>query len=691
MSKVYCVKYDCRKWKHCRLKYRIDGKWCEELYLKGEIRVNIKLISLTLRFFKGLKEYTLQIDGNNANVYGENGTGKTTLFDAFKWLTFDKDSSNRKDFGIKTLDSSGNEMHGLEHEVEGILSIDGVPTKFKKQFSEKWTKKRGEAEETFTGHETSYWIDDVPVKKNEYTTRINAIIDEAVFKLITDPFYFNTVLSKEERRNIIMKIAGDVSDDEVISSNEKLAKLKTILNGKSMDDYKKILHEQIKKLNDEIQKIPVRIDELHKTMPAAEDDYASIEEELSVLKIRLAEVESSITDASNRANEFLKKQQDLYKLKNQLEAIKKKIDNDATVDYRNLIHEQSQLNSEKYRIETNIETVKLQIQKKSNEATTNAQSLDRLRNEWRNINAEIFQAPDGDNFVCPTCGQPLPEEQKDTKIAELKANYEANKNSRLESNVADGKALKARNEVLRIDIEKLESSVETDSQKLKEIDARITEITQLVNKPTEAPAYINDTEYAEVNAKINALQTELEHPVDSDTTALRAQKSELSLRIEELNKKLNNRAIAENTKARIDELMKQEKDLAKKISELEGHRFLIEQFIKSKVNMLEEHINSKFKCVRFKMFDVQINGGVVECCETLINTNGSWVPWADANHAGKTNAGIDIINTLCKHYGVSAPIFIDFRESVSKIIDTESQVINLIKSEPDKKLRVEVA
>ena len=149
---------------------------------------------------------------------------------------------------------------------------------------------------------------------------------------------------------------------------------------------------------------------------------------------------------------------------------------------------------------------------------------------------------------------------------------------------------------------------------------------------------------------------------------------------------LNNRDVAERTRARIEELKAEERQLAAQISVLEGHRYLIELFIKVKVNLLEDSINSRFRTVKFKLFDVQINGAVVECCETMING----VPWADANNAGRVNAGLDIINTLSGHYGVSAPIFIDFRESVNELIETNSQIINLVVSQ-DPKLRVEVA
>ena len=63
------------------------------------------------------------------------------------------------------------------------------------------------------------------------------------------------------------------------------------------------------------------------------------------------------------------------------------------------------------------------------------------------------------------------------------------------------------------------------------------------------------------------------------------------------------------------------------------------------------------------------------------------MPFTVANTAKQVNAGIEIINALSRFYGVSAPIFIDNRESVQSLIDTDSQIINLVVSS-DKELTI---
>ncbi|MEF3310396.1 ATP-binding protein, partial [Paenibacillus sp. GYB004] len=67
----------------------------------------ILLDSLTIRNFKGFREFVLMANGGNLDVYGDNATGKTTLFDGFTWHLFGKDSTNSTTFEIKELDPAG--------------------------------------------------------------------------------------------------------------------------------------------------------------------------------------------------------------------------------------------------------------------------------------------------------------------------------------------------------------------------------------------------------------------------------------------------------------------------------------------------------------------------------------------------------------------------------------------------------
>jgi exonuclease SbcC len=693
---VYC-EVRCKKKPYCRLKYRKQVIECEN---KEAGILDIRLDGLSEKHFKGITGFSFKINGKNANIYGDNGTGKTTQFDAFLWLLFGKDSSDRSSFKIKPQDADGNDIHMLQTEVEATLLIDGKPLKLKKMQEEKWTKHQGSEEKVLTGNTISYWWDEEPVKEGDYKKRIGELIDENIFRMITNPMYFNTKVDWKERRKILLEICGDKTDEEVIASDAKLAKLKDVLNGKSMEAYKNILADKLKTLNKQRADIPPRIDELMLTLPKEQSDYSAVEAELQGYKDMLTGIELDMTNAANVAEAYRKKQQELYGLRGKLESIKTRIDSEAGDGRRALVDEKTRLQGERYQLEAQKNTTANQITffKKSIESNTTKRAL--LLDEWKtlkleeaNIRAAEFIEPSEENFVCPTCGQDLPEDAKEVKLAEMRTKFENNQKSSLsnveaaiERNKAAGQALKNDTETLQKSIEKYKEAIEKSNTRLKEIDARITEINAILLQPTGTPDYTADAEYTSLQSQIESLQAELEKPVADTTANLLQNKREIQDKIDECNRVLNSKTTAENTRKRIDELKAEEKRLAGQITELEGHKYLMEQFVVQKVKLLEENINSHFKCVRWKMFNLQVNGSIEETCEAMVNTNGCYVPFTDANHAGKTNGGVDCINALCAYYGVTAPIFVDFDESVSERIATDSQVISLVKPETFVKL-----
>ena len=251
-------------------------------------------------------------------------TGKTTIFDAFKWLFFDKDSNDRKDFNIKTLDANNKPINFLEHEVEAILVVDGVNMTFKKILKEKWVKKRGQSEQEFSGHETEYYIDEVPIKKKDYEEKINSLIPESLFKLITDPSYFNNQLKWTERRELLINISGaNITDDEILNSNEEFKILQDNLEGRTIEDYKKVLQAKVKELNKQKETIPVRIDELTNTLITEHEiDYSKVEKEKADYNKELQEIELKMTDVQAKTKENMNMANQLTIAKRELEEFK---------------------------------------------------------------------------------------------------------------------------------------------------------------------------------------------------------------------------------------------------------------------------------------------------------------------------------------------------------------------------------
>lgn len=360
--------------------------------------MDIKLKSLMCNNFKGIKHITINADGKNISVFGDNGTGKTSLFDAFLWLLFDKDSSNRKDFGIKTLDEKGEVIHGLEHEVFAVLLVDDKELSLRKIYKEKWTKRRGEAERILTGHETNYWVDDVPVKKSEYQNRISELINEDVFKLLTNIFYFNQYLKWQERRELLLQIAGDVSDEVVFASSDKLKELKAVIGDKSINDYKKIINERITKLNNEIKMIPVRIDEIKRGMPDlnGDIDYDRLETLRESIKNQIENIDRELTNANKSIQAYRQKQSELFNLKQQLFDLKRKLEYEASREFIEAENKKLRLQEQIIIYNRNLEAEQRYVDSSKSVLAKLEKEITDLRKQWEEVNAEKFEGPGED-------------------------------------------------------------------------------------------------------------------------------------------------------------------------------------------------------------------------------------------------------------------------------------------------------
>lgn len=649
----------------------------------------MRILKLTLNNFKGITAFTLDTKGGNVSVFGDNATGKTTIFDAVTWLLFDKDSQNKKDFQIKTLDSDGQVIHGLSHEVEGVFDLSGRTLTLRKVYAEKWTKKRGQATAEFTGHTTDHFIDGVPVQKKEYDVTTAGIADENIFKLLTSPTYFNEQVHWQKRRSLLLEVCGDLTDEEVIASDKTLAKLPDILQGRKLEDHRKVIAAKRAEINKELEKIPVRIDEANRGLP---DISGIATETLSLALADLKAAKQTKEQAHVRivsGGEGAIKQRRLMEVEGEILEIQNehrtKV-NDAVSDKRIVLNQSRERIAEIYGDIRGYE----RRRDHSAEAVRRIETeIAALRERWHEVDAWKFEY--ADEGACPTCGQDLPEERLAEARETALAIYNRNKAQTLESINAAGKKLKADLAILKEEMETLRQNV-LEAEKLAEAESvRVVglqaEIDALAvqNRPvSENPAYTAKTEERiQLEKEIAQLQAGNQDALQR----VRNELADLDIAIGDMEEAARKVKAHKDGQTRITELKTQERELAAEFERLEGELYLTEQFIRTKVNLLEGKINSKFKYARFKLFEQQVNGGLQEVCETLF----SGVPYSSGlNNAARINVGLDIINTLSQHYGFDAPIWIDNREAVTKLTETRGQLISLVVSEPDKTLRVEI-
>ncbi|MDF2791332.1 MAG: hypothetical protein K0S80_4434 [Neobacillus sp.] len=647
----------------------------------------LRLLSLELNKFKGIPSFLLDTRGENAKVYGDNATGKTTLFDAFMWLLFDKDSQNKKDFSIKTL-VDGKEVHMMQHEVEGVFLLNGRKLTLKKVFAEKWTKKRGSITQEFTGHTTDYFVDGVPSKLKEYKTLVDSIVNEDIFKLLTSPSYFNEQVKWQDKRKTLLELCGDISDEEVIASESSLSKLPAILQGKSIENHRKIIAARRTEINKEIEKIPVRIDEIKRNLPELDGlDKSELETGINQMNDEIDEKMTQIISIKN-GNAITEKQKAIQEIEMELLNIKRDHDSDS----KDLVYQKKARIQEE---QSNISLLKSKLDQVKNNKRYNDENIKnienqlvQLRQEWTEVNNKEFSH--ADKCECPACGQSLPEQQVQEARDKALAQFNLSKAKKLEGISEKGKQGSERkqefiqnNEKLTVEYDKLNGQISDKQTALEKLQEQLNQLEGNIIDITENPVYVAKLkEKSQINAEISDLRSMSDQAIQD----IQSEIISLKLKREELQKDAGKFALADQSNNRIEELKQQERKLSAEFEKLEQELYLTEEFIRTKVNLLESKINSRFKYARFNLFKTNINGGLEEVCETAFNG----VPYSSGlNNAAKINIGLDIINTLSEHYGFTAPIFIDNSEAVTKIIDTKAQTISLVVSEADKVLRVE--
>ena len=633
----------------------------------------MKLTKLELLNFKGLKSFTINLNGDVV-IRGDNATGKTTVFDSVCWLLFGKDSLDRADFEIKTLDG-GEPIHKVNHEVTGTFTLDeGGTVELKRVYREKYSSPRG-GEVTMTGHTTDYFVDGVPKKEKEYKEIVNSLVDENIFKLITNPLYFNETYSWQNRRKLLLEMCGDISDEDVIASHDELRRLAELLEGRTVDDHRKVVAAKKTAINKELDMIPIRIDEAVRNKPETASDKAKLIRDIETLSAGIDEVEKQKAIIQNGFSST-EKESKIRDINRQIEAQSSKVLSDYHKQKQYLRGEYEASLTKLKMVEVDRDRCADRRDELNKEIERESKRIVTLQSEFDTFNAQQFNKES-----CPTCGQALPADKQEI----LEAEFNANKSKKLEEwkgLIESAVKLKANyEEQQEIMVSKIDSLTTEASQYNDAYNVKFKEY-----EAYSEPNLEDDPVYADLKAQLFLLEIDDEPGADTEElTELDEELSSMKSKKAGLETELNKFKLIDDINHRIFELENQQQKLVAEKNALDEASFLMDEFIKAKVNMLEDVINSRFKLARFKMFNVMINGNIEECCETTYKG----VPYRSMNNAARINVGLDIINALTSYYKVNAPVFIDNAEAVTEFVPVNSQTIKLIVDESKPQLTVE--
>jgi|GEM_PF-161397 len=629
--------------------------------------MNIKLNKIVMRNFKGVKSLTVDADCDVKQIYGDNATGKTSVFDAWTWLRTGKDSISSPNFSPKVYETTGEQAHHLEHEVTAELVIDGKTVTLTRRLIEKYEAPKGSMVKKFSGHTTEYEINGVPQNETEFAKYLDSICDGKTLALLSDPNYFSTQLTWQERRRILVSASGDVTDADVIASDEKLEGVAALLEGRKPEEVLAIETARKKKIKEQVEGIPQRIDEvsrllasdapeapnvepLKKRLQELQERKASlsVEGEIAELNLQIRKLEAKQIEAKNEATAGVNKGRDVaLRASRALEA-----------DRATVANQRYQLDSE------------LKIDREARQKLDSAIAEKRAA-----LAAEKLAVYNPPTVVdtCPACGQSLPSDEVEAAKTKAREAWNLAHATKLEIISSEGKEMVALAEKLAAKIERKEAtfaSLGTDIQKLDlEIRKASDALADLVG--------ISQAENPKLTAEIAGLRAKIEGLKEGNQDAFFQVDSDIQEVQSQINKAEKELAEIENRKtfeARLVELEADHQRLMIALEVAEKNLFLLDLFSRAKSKLLTEKINSKFITARWKLFEDYIAGGSKECCEVTVNG----VPYNSLNHGSRINVGLEIINVLSEFYGVSAPIFIDNAESVTKITPTTGQQIQLI-------------
>ena len=644
----------------------------------------IRLKQLSISNFKGISKLDIQFK-DITTLSGMNATGKSSVFDAFTWLLFDKNSKGDSKFELKPLDKNNEYIRGLNPHVTGILEVDGIETKLSKEYKEKWTSRRGESEKVFDGNTTKYEIDDVPVKKSDYNKKINEIADEETFKLLTNPFHFPNLAWKEQRKVILEVAGGDISIEDVIKGDEELKLVKQDLE---QEDVSKLIDSKkgsMKKLRENKKSIPYKIQELMETV--VDFDVKEVELKISAKESKLKDIDKKISDIANSSKELIAKRDEVMK---KISANEKLIEDERQADrkvYDNKIRElQEKIRKEEkelYSCEHKKNEYDYKIKNLTNKFNFLENEASKLREQFSKIQSEKVDFS-SIKTECPTCKRPFEESDIEEKQSELEKNFNLDKAKRKKEVIEQGKIKVKEQEDAKEDIENYTVEISDIENNINIKKGNINYLEKQISNLTYTPSETSKEKILKLKRENNKLLDSLGTYETEDNSILLNEKDEINKELKDLYSQLG--AVENNKKVnkRIEDLKAEEKQLGVEIARQEGLIMLYEKFITKRVELLEKNINKHFKNVSFKLFSTQVNGAIAETCEATING----VPFSNANTAGQINAGIDIINTLSEYFGLIAPICIDNSECVNKISDTRGQLIKLVVTE-DKKLNID--
>lgn len=603
-------------------------------------------------------------------VSGVNEAGKSTIKRAIQYIFGCRDENGREITGIRPHDKDGNDIDG-DITAEVTVEIDGTERTIKKVCKKEYNKK-GELK----GNVTECYVDGISKKAKEFEQFLaDFVTTKEIFSLCINA---NTLLSLNPTdQRLTLSQYFSQSDAEIAASIPEFAPLVKTLEVGNIKSLKSSLNKDLNDWKKKLDEVQARIDEVRsrrESMGLAELElqkkalYEKLEENKSkqntrksymdgyyVLSDGVMALQFQLTDLQKKANEILEAQR----------ADKRKA--------LNMVQNENQKELLK------ADTIREEITELEKRIAQYEQKRQELKKSW-DLNKSLKF--DENSLICSYCGQEYPEEKKE----QLRTEFDTHKAHELELITKEGssctehiKADQAELEHKREELKKTEDEVERLEKEVSIADNALNSIPTSVD--------ISGTEeYKSIRSQIAEREAAMNDYADLQTLmiSLRGEEEQIQKEIYEVSHKIKS---ATDDDSRIDELEKNQREYAQKVTDVQAQLDLLKKFSRKKNEMLEADVNKYLSFCTVRMFRPLVNGDTEECCDFTYRGE----PYSrNMNHGARILTEIDICNAFQKRCGVELPIMVDDTESLDpwKIPDVDSQLIMFRRSD-DASLKVE--
>lgn len=652
--------------------------------------MEIKFKKIRIRNFRGLVSFDANLEGRSVRISGANGLGKSSVADAITWVLFGKDSRRRTAFPIDPVDDAGRIIHNLDVSVELEMLIDGQPTTLRRRRQEKWGQKRGMTTEQLDGHQTTCYIDGRPLPSSDFSSHVDTIVKEGLFRALTTPDYFPS-LPMDQQYRLLVKIVGTRTLAEIAAKDEEALKVVDELGQRSLDQYRQGLAYDLQRTRKELELIPVRLSEVQgfiEQVKAKGADGKTAQRHAKGIEEKLRQVTQEIDSMAGvvRAENARYNDQRAYiqQLRQQRAAIEDRIEKqnrEARTLHQSLV---CKAKEELEATEERHTAAKTMLGLHERRLKDLEQQLEDFRRRWDEVERLSFSW-NAEEAVCPTCGQPLPQDQADQKRVEAEMRFNERKMQQQDALDEEGKKLAASKQRLQDLSAAAREEMATAERLMPEARERLSKAEA---EPIEQADYHDAADWQRLSGEIDQRMKELEQ-----TTQAQEPPQLAALRTEEQAYRKELRLLEQtiDRSKQIDEYVRREKELQKQRTTLSGDIARMQTRLEAaerlqlmEANDLQKRVNDLFPSVRFRLSRELLNGREVGHCELSVEG----VPYSGLSTSERINAGLELINALARHYNIVAPIVIDNAEAVNKVAPTLGQQI-LLEVSPAKKLNVE--